>query len=231
MARPRTDIQPRIVRAARARFLAEGVDGASLRTIAADAGTSIGMVFYYFPTKDDLFLAVVEEVYSKLLDDLAKGLAGDAPLRARLERVFVRLGTASDEELAVVRLVVREVLLSSERFARVFARMQRGHLALFVMTLAEGVQSGVLDADVPPPLLLIATFALGAMPQLIRRAAGDRPPFSALPGPERLAEASVELLVRAIGARPAKRPTPRESRGTDSRRSSSRTAKPRRRRP
>jgi hypothetical protein len=36
MGSPRTDIQPRIVRAARARFLAEGVDGASLRTIAAD---------------------------------------------------------------------------------------------------------------------------------------------------------------------------------------------------
>ena len=38
MARPRTDIQPRIVRAARARFLAEGVDGASLRAIARRRG-------------------------------------------------------------------------------------------------------------------------------------------------------------------------------------------------
>jgi AcrR family transcriptional regulator len=207
MARPRTDIQPRLVRAARARFLAEGVDGASLRTIAADAGTNIGMVFYYFPTKDDLFLAVVEEVYSRLLDDLAKALAGEAPLRDRLERVFVRLGTASDEELAVIRLVVREVLLSSERFARVFARMQRGHVALLLTTLAEGVQSGALDGDIPPPLLLIATFALGAMPQLIRRAAGDRPPFAMLPGPEKLAEASVKLLLRAIGAPATKPPT------------------------
>lgn len=211
MGRPRTDIQPRIVRAARDRFLAEGVDGASLRTIARDAGTNIGMVFYYFPTKDDLFLAVVEEVYARLLDDLAKALAGNAPLRARLERVFVRLGKASDEELAVVRLVVREVLLSSERFARVFARMQRGHLLLFVATLAEGVQSGVLDEGLPPPLLLIVTFALGAMPQLIRRAAGDRPPFAALPGPEKLAEASMELLFRAIGAR-VKKPSGRAPR-------------------
>jgi len=201
MARTRTDIQPRIVRAARARFLAEGVDGASLRTIAADAGTNIGMVFYYFPTKDDLFLAVVEEVYTRLLDDLARALAGDAPLRDRLERVFVRLGTASDEELAVIRLVVREVLLSSERFARVFARMQRGHLALFASTLAEGVQSGALDADIPLPLLLVSTFALGAMPQLMRRAAGDRLPFADLPPPEKLASDSMELLLRAIGAR------------------------------
>ena len=92
MGRPRTDIQPRIVRAARARFLAEGVDGASLRTIAADAGTSVGMIFYYFPTKDDLFLAVVEEVYARLLDDLRRALSGDAPVRERLKRAFLRLG-------------------------------------------------------------------------------------------------------------------------------------------
>ncbi len=216
MARPRTDIRPRIVHAARARFLAEGVDGASLRTIAADAGTSIGMVFYYFPVKDDLFLAVVEEVYGRLLEDLASALAGKAPLRDRLERVFVRLGTASDEELSVIRLVVREVLLSSERFARVFARMQRGHLALFASALAEGVQSGVLDGDIPLPLSLIATFALGGLPQLIRRAAGNRPPFATLPEPEKLASESMELLLRAIGA---KKPSlPRSPRSRPARR-------------
>ena len=113
MARPRSDIQPRIVRAARARFLESGVDGASLRTIAHDAGTNVGMVFYYFPTKDHLFLAVIEEVYAKLLDDLGAVLAGGAPVRDRLEQVFARIGRASAEELAVVRLVAREALLSS----------------------------------------------------------------------------------------------------------------------
>ena len=74
MARPRSDIRPRIVDSARARFLSLGVDGASLREIARDAGTNIGMVAYYFPTKDDLFLAVVEEVYASEVADLSIGL-------------------------------------------------------------------------------------------------------------------------------------------------------------
>jgi len=209
MARPRTDIRPRIVQAARERFLAAGVDGASLRHIAADAGTNIGMVFYYFPSKDDLFLAVVEEVYARLLGDLAGALAGEAPLRDRLKRAFVRLGRVSDEELAVIRLVVREVLLSSERFARVFARVQRGHLALFAATLAEAVASGELEDTIRPPLLLLATFALGGLPQLVRRAGGDRAPFAGLPAPEVLADASLELLFRAVAKR---RPDTRTSR-------------------
>jgi len=201
MPRPRSDIQPRIVHAARARFLESGVDGASLRAIASDAGTNVGMVFYYFPTKDDLFLAVIEDVYVKLLDDIAAALAGDAPVRERLERVFARLGRASEDELTVVRLVVREVLLSHERFGRVFARMQRGHVAMILSTLVEGTARGEIDASVPPPLLLLSCIGLGALPQMVRRAAGDRAPFSALPAPEKLAHESVELLFRAIGSK------------------------------
>jgi AcrR family transcriptional regulator len=65
MPRPKSDIDARIVAAARARFLVEGVDGASLRSIAQDAGTNVGMIYYYFPTKDDLFLGVVEDVYAR----------------------------------------------------------------------------------------------------------------------------------------------------------------------
>ena len=58
MGRTPSDIAPRIVHAARRRFLSDGVEGASLRAIARDARTSIGMIYYYYPAKDDLFLAV-----------------------------------------------------------------------------------------------------------------------------------------------------------------------------
>jgi AcrR family transcriptional regulator len=217
MPRPRSDIQPRIVHAARARFLESGVDGASLRAIASVAGTNVGMVFYYFPTKDDLFLAVIEDVYVKLLDDIAAALAGDAPVRERLERVFARIGRASDDELTVVRLVVRELLLSHERFGRVFARMQRGHVAMILSTIAEGVSRGEIDPSIPPPLLLLSCLGLGALPQMVRRAAGDRAPFSVLPTPEKLAHESAELLFRAIGKKrkspPVRRPRPRKRAG------------------
>lgn len=221
MARPRTDIQQRIVRAAHSSFLAQGVDGASLRTIAREAATNIGMVFYYFATKDELFLAVVEEVYSKLLDDLGRILEDPRSLRERFARAFARIGGASDQELEVIRLVVREALLSSGRFKRILARAQRGHLAMLLAALAEGVGEGELDEAVPMPLLLLCTLGIGGMPQLIRRAVGDHEPFAHLPRSEALAELSVDLLFRAIGprderrslkTRPKRRPTARARR-------------------
>jgi AcrR family transcriptional regulator len=159
------------------------------------------MVFYYFPTKDDLFLAVVEQVYAGLLEDLGRALAPDVSVRERLERAFLRLGSASDDELEVVRLVAREALVSSERFGRVLSRAQRGHLGMLLGTLREGVERGEIDGSLSLPLLLVATLGLGALPQMVRRAsAGRATPLSSLPAAPELARTSVELLFRAIGA-------------------------------
>src|SRR5262249_35458630 len=120
------------------------------------------------------------------------------------EGAFVRLGTTSDEELAVVRLVAREALLSSARFRKVLSRMQRGHIALLASTLAEGVRVGDLDGRWPLPILLVSTMGLGALPQFVRRAVGGEAPFVPLPSAQDLAKTSVELLFGAVGRRAAR---------------------------
>jgi AcrR family transcriptional regulator len=201
MARPRSDIRPRIVHAARARFLAEGVDGASLRDIAKDAKTTIGMVSYYFASKDELFLAVVEEIYATIMEGLAAALHHDAPVRERLRRVSAYIGNLEDAQLDVMRLVAREALLSNERFARLFARFQVGHVALLMATLGEAVGAGEIDAKTPLPVLLPAVLASLALPQIIRRAVGSRAPFQSLPNADDLAAMLVDTLFHGIAPR------------------------------
>ncbi len=198
MARPRSDIQPRIVKAARARFLKDGVDGASLRRIARDAKTSIGMVYYYFPTKDDLFLAVVEEIYSKLLEDMAEALAPGRPPRERLRRLYVRVGKISDDELEVLRLVLREVLVSSTRLERLIERFQRGHLPLVFATLADGYADGSIDKSLHPSLAFMATLSIGFVPQIMRRLANRHLPYQGIPEGEPLSNALIDVLFRGI---------------------------------
>lgn len=219
MARPRSDIRPRLLQAARRRFLAEGVDGASLRTIAQDARTNVGMVVYYFATKDDLFLAVVEQHYELLLEDLTRALRAPKTLRERLRAAFARLGAASDEELEMIRLILREALLvpASPRFAKLLARFRQGHFAVLLQTLADGVGDGELDGSIPLPLLMIATFSMGGVPQILCRIGRDESPFSMLPPPPELADRALDLLLRGIGApKKVKRepPAPRRAKKT-----------------
>jgi len=200
MARPRTDIRPRIQRAARQRFRENGVDGASLRAIARDAKTSIDMIYYYFPSKDDLFFAVVEESYEKILADLERVLAPDGTIEERLVRLYERIADASDEEVETVRLVAREALLSSARRDRLAQRFTRGHVGLILRTVMEGVKEGAFDSKRHPVVLLLATFSLAFPPQILRRLIGDRRPLPSAPAGKALARELVDVLFRGVGA-------------------------------
>jgi AcrR family transcriptional regulator len=202
MARPRSNIRSRIVHAAREQFLRSGVEGAALRTIARQAHTSIGMVYYYFPNKDDLFFEVVEEVYIALLSDLTRALSPDVPVRERIGRLYGRVGTASDLELAIVRLVFLEALTSSSRLERLIKRFQRGHIPLVLAAITDGIRDGSIDPHWSPSLALVSTLALGGAAQLLRRIAGERLRIGDMPAGQMLSDQLVEVLFDGLGRRP-----------------------------
>jgi AcrR family transcriptional regulator len=158
MARPATDLRARVLRAARAAFAADGFDGTSLRASARSAHTTIGMIYYYFPTKDALWDAVIDDVYQRFLRDIAAVMGAPGPLRDRLAEMARHLAALGDDDRTVIRLAMRDALVSSERRARLFARFQHGHIPLVLGAVARAQATGeVTDA----PLAMIA-FACGA---------------------------------------------------------------------
>jgi AcrR family transcriptional regulator len=202
VARPRTDIRPRILQAARDRFRKRGVDGASLRAIAREAKTSIGMIYYYFPTKDDLFFAVVEESYEKILAEVERVLGAEGSVEERLVRLCERVADASDEEVETVRLIAREALLSSARRDRLAQRFTRGHVGLIFRMVMDGLKEGVFDSKRHPVVVFLATFSLAFPPQILRRVIGDRLPVPNAPAGKALSRELVQVLFHGVGARP-----------------------------
>lgn len=199
MPRPRTDIRPRILDAARERFAATGVDASSLRSIASDAGTSIGMIYYYFPTKDELFLAVVEDVYGRLLGDLEAALGSERDFASRALALYRRIARSSEIEGQVIRLVAREAFTSGQRRESVARRFSRGHVPLIFQAVLAAVRAGELRSDVSPLVLMAATIALGTLPQIALRALGKHLP-SAVPSAEELTRQLARVLMEGVGA-------------------------------
>src|SRR5687768_4234190 len=72
----------------------QGLDAVSIRTVAREAGVSIGTVQYHFATKDDLLLA--------------------AYVRA-IDQVVARAAALPDEPAAYVRALLRELLPLDEQ--------------------------------------------------------------------------------------------------------------------
>jgi len=193
--RPRSNISARILRAARDRFLVDGVDGASLRRIARDARTNLGMIYYYYPTKEALFLAVVEQVYVGLLEGTRQALAEAGPLEDKIRRLYERLAHASEDETIVIRLVVRELLTSSSRRRVLAERFLRGHIPLMLGAVMGGVQSGELGAGHPPAAIGLSIGLLAIFPPLIRRLIDEAGVAAPLPPAEELWPAVLDIAL------------------------------------
>jgi AcrR family transcriptional regulator len=65
----------RILAAAEAVFAARGFEGASTREIAAGAGVNISSLHYHWASKETLYVAVVQDVFDRLVSLLRGTLA------------------------------------------------------------------------------------------------------------------------------------------------------------
>src|SRR5688572_12506371 len=80
-------------------MLREGYAAVSSRSVAASVGIQAPLVHYYFPTLDDLFVAVLRRRAERNVERMAAALACDAPLRAWWEIAADPRGAALFVEL------------------------------------------------------------------------------------------------------------------------------------
>ncbi|MEO0465667.1 MAG: TetR family transcriptional regulator [Pseudomonadota bacterium] len=109
----------KLVEAASREFTGRGYDGVTLRDIETAADVQRGLVKYHFGGKEDIFKAVVNEIFGNLIkyrderDETAKDLSPKERLAFRI-RSFVRYSAARPE---LNRLMVQEGKTDSWRLA------------------------------------------------------------------------------------------------------------------
>lgn len=75
----------RLIEATARLMRAEGYAAATSRRVAAEAGVRQALVYYYFPTMDDLFVEVLRAGADVALDRMRAALTADDPLRSLWE--------------------------------------------------------------------------------------------------------------------------------------------------
>lgn len=101
-------------------FLSEGFKGASTNTIARRANASKATFYSRFPSKEDLFLAVIEHRMERIVGGVTPVLSTDAPPGIALYDFGSKLvrTALTREQIAFVRLIERE----AERFPKLAER-------------------------------------------------------------------------------------------------------------
>lgn len=83
-----------IVRSTERLMLEQGYAAVTYRGVATAAGVTPGLVQYYFPVIDELFIAVLRTGTERVIEHLAQATEADQPLRALWRYANSRSGTA-----------------------------------------------------------------------------------------------------------------------------------------
>jgi len=137
-----------ILDAARNRFAHYGFSKVTMDEIASDVGLGKASLYYYFPTKEELFKSVINEEQKLFVDEIEKlfcrKMSAENKLRnyvrKRLEyfRELVNLGTLNLHTLVDIKLM----------FKGLFEDFEQKELALIRKILDEGKINGEFDSKV-----------------------------------------------------------------------------------
>jgi AcrR family transcriptional regulator len=130
-------------------MLEDGYAAVSSRRVASEVGINAPLVHYYFPTLDDLFVAVFRRRAERNVSRLAEALASPAPLRAWWELASDPRGTALLMDLMAAASHRSALRAEVAELAREVRRMQ-------METLASILDEYGVDADRFPPALVAA---------------------------------------------------------------------------
>jgi AcrR family transcriptional regulator len=138
-------------------ILDEGYAAATSRRVAAQAGVKPALVHYYFPSMDDLFVAVLRDKAGAILEHQRQAMAESEPLHA-----LWQLNSAHDTQLfteflamANHRKAIRSEIVS---YAMRFRDIEEG-----AMTLA--LKARGIDLELFPPVVM--SMIMGSLARMV----------------------------------------------------------------
>jgi AcrR family transcriptional regulator len=116
-------MRERILDGGRRAFIAGGFRGTSVPSIAAEAGVSVGLIYRYFPSKEELFLELCLSGTPAELDELAEAIA---PIVDPVERLAVAIDSYFDAmQDAIGAPLVLQALAAAPSDERIQAALRR----------------------------------------------------------------------------------------------------------
>jgi AcrR family transcriptional regulator len=153
----------RILAAAIAEFSAKGLSGARIDQIARRAGANKRMIYHYFGSKEELYLAALEAVYASIRDSEQALRLEDLPPEAAMRELVGFTWQYFLDHPEFISLLNNENLHEARHLRR-SARIRELHsplVALIGDVLRRGVAAGVFRPGVDPVQLYVSIAALG----------------------------------------------------------------------
>jgi AcrR family transcriptional regulator len=148
-----------IITASRDLFSQKGYHGTSMPDIAHTAGISTGLIYYIFPSKEDILLACCEDTANIHLNIFERTQNIEDPLE-RFDAIVHELYTMLDRESRSLIIVYKDISTLQRETRQRILSMIKNLDNQFIALIQEGQQAGVFVADIPQ-LQVLAANVLG----------------------------------------------------------------------
>ncbi|SEE87600.1 TetR/AcrR family transcriptional regulator [Pseudomonas migulae] len=138
-----------IIQAAIAEFRAHGFDITSMDKIAATAGVSKRTVYNHFPSKEELFAEILNQLWARVTAEQETAYRADLPLRDQMRLMLMaKLKMIGDENfLDLARVAIAAAIHSPERAQDMVARMGKREEGLTVWIRAAQADGRLKKVD------------------------------------------------------------------------------------
>jgi TetR/AcrR family transcriptional regulator of autoinduction and epiphytic fitness len=138
-----------IIQAAIVEFRANGFDITSMDRIAATAGVSKRTVYNHFPSKEELFAEILNQLWTRVTAEQETAYRPDLPLRDEMRRMLMaKLQLMGDDNfLDLARVAIAATIHSPERAQDMVARMGKREEGLTVWIRAAQADGRLKPVD------------------------------------------------------------------------------------
>ncbi len=142
----------RILDAATVEFSLHGFENANMTTIAKKAQVSVGSLYKYFESKQDLFLTVVQHSIRSMTELLTRLAESPEDILVKVERILREIQRTSKENGVLLRLYNGMTAEINPRFASQFAyEMESLTARIYRIAIEEGKKAGDIREDIDAP--------------------------------------------------------------------------------
>ena len=156
-----SEMRERILDGAHRAMLAGGYRGTTMPAIAAEADVSVGLLYRYFDSKEELYLAMCESVTQAQLDELAVQISQITDARERLGRAVGYFVESLDTEHWGAIITTGWAEADIKPALRDMLRRRCDQIRAFAaMFLREAIARGEIEPEVEVDELSLATTML-----------------------------------------------------------------------
>lgn len=130
-------------------FAKQGYGSSSINTICSSRGISKGIIYHYFKSKDDLYLACVEECFQELTSFLRENTElSTEPAETQLEQYFSARFRFFQEHPVYQHIFCNAVIMPPHHLEEQIQRLKQPFTALSIDILQKLLENTVLRPDI-----------------------------------------------------------------------------------